>query len=568
MYQALYRQYRPKTFDEVLGQKHITVTLKNQIQKDNIGHAYLFSGTRGTGKTSTAKILSRAVNCIDLKEGNPCNQCEICTGILDESIMDVIEMDAASNRRIDDIRDLRDKVIYPPSRAKYKVYIIDEVHMLTQEAFNALLKTLEEPPKHLIFILATTEPEKLPQTILSRCQRFDFKRVSTRDIVENMKSIGEKLDIQIDDKALNLIARNADGAMRDALSLLDQCISFSENKITYEDAVDILGITNNDQIINLTDSIIRRDLKVSLSQIDDIIQNGKDINQFIKDIILHFRNLMIAKTTKDPSELIQIDEETMEKYLEQTQKIELEFILKALDILTMSDEKSKWSTQPRIILEMAVIQIVKLEEELTLEDRIKRLEMGIKVESSSREIRSSEVETFQESQRAKTREIEDKNLQTSKNTKKENPIENGIDTEQQKINEDKQVEENNEPIVDNKSIDISQIKSSWSDILQKIKKEKMNIYALLIEGKPSTYQNGLLTIGYKEPYGFHKEAVNSSQNKEFVEKTLSSYFNTNININLIMEREKEQPKEDEKKNKDKAIKEVVDFFGENIVEIK
>ena len=548
MYQALYRQYRPTTFDEVLGQKHITVTLKNQIQKESIGHAYLFSGTRGTGKTSTAKILSRAVNCIDLKDGNPCNKCEMCKGIIDESIMDVIEMDAASNRRIDDIRDLREKVIYPPSRTKYKVYIIDEVHMLTPEAFNALLKTLEEPPKHLIFILATTEPEKLPQTILSRCQRFDFKRVSTKDMADRMRSIGEDLNLEIDEKVLNLIARNSDGAMRDALSLLDQCISFGDGKIGYEDAINILGIANNDKMLNLTESIIRKDLKKSLSQTDDIIQDGKDINQFIKDITYHFRNIMIAKSTNDPSELIEMDDETLNSYIEQAEQVQLEFILNTLDILTMSDEKAKWSTQPRIILEMAIIQIAKLEEELSLEDRIEKLEIGIK--SGSQNIVKKDREETTRS-KASQEPIKDENPKTKDHKSEETKVELAREISQ-----------------DSSNIDISAIKSKWKDILQVIKKEKMNVYALLIEGKPSIFQNGLLTIAYKEPYGFHKEAVNSAQNKEFVENTLSNYFNTKLEINLIMEREGQENPEDEKKKIDKSIKNVIDFFGEGLVEIK
>ena len=548
MYQALYRQYRPTTFDEVLGQKHITVTLKNQIQKESIGHAYLFSGTRGTGKTSTAKILSRAVNCIDLKDGNPCNKCEMCKGIIDESIMDVIEMDAASNRRIDDIRDLREKVIYPPSRTKYKVYIIDEVHMLTPEAFNALLKTLEEPPKHLIFILATTEPEKLPQTILSRCQRFDFKRVSTKDMADRMRSIGEDLNLEIDEKVLNLIARNSDGAMRDALSLLDQCISFGDGKIGYEDAINILGIANNDKMLNLTESIIRKDLKKSLSQIDDIIQDGKDINQFIKDITYHFRNIMIAKSTNDPSELIEMDDETLNSYIEQAEQVQLEFILNTLDILTMSDEKAKWSTQPRIILEMAIIQIAKLEEELSLEDRIEKLEIGIK--SGSQNIVKKDREETTRS-KASQEPIKDENPKTKDHKSEETKVELAREISQ-----------------DSSNIDISVIKSKWKDILQVIKKEKMNVYALLIEGKPSVFQNRLLTIAYKEPYGFHKEAVNSAQNKEFVENTLSNYFNTKLEINLIMEREGQENPEDEKKKIDKSIKNVIDFFGEGLVEIK
>ncbi len=552
MYQALYRQYRPKTFDDVLGQKHITTTLKNQILKDNIGHAYLFSGTRGTGKTSTAKILSRAVNCIDLKDGNPCNKCEICKGILEDSIMDVIEMDAASNRRIDDIRDLREKVIYPPSRTKYKVYIIDEVHMLTTEAFNALLKTLEEPPKHLIFILATTEPEKLPQTILSRCQRFDFRRISTRDMSDMMEKIGSDLNLDIDQKVLNLIARNSDGAMRDALSLLDQCVSFSEGNIRYEDATTILGITNNDKILSIIDNIIDKDLKLSLEGIDGIIQDGKDIHQFIKDLSHHFRNLMIAKTTKDPNELLEIDDESLSRYIDQAGKVQLDFILKSLDILTEADEKAKWSTQARIILEMAIIQISRLEETLSLEDRIKRLEMGIKVQP--KDIGEKRVERKLETAKAKPRVEEIKKKEKKK-------------VASETIEESK----DDHPVArqaDALDIDISLIKDKWKDILQLIKKEKMNIYALLIEGRPIDYQNGLITIAYKEPYGFHRQAVNSPQNKEFVENTLSNYFKTKIDISLIMEREGKEDLEDEKKKKDKVIKEVIDFFGEDLVERK
>ena len=231
MHKALYRVYRPKTFEDVVGQEHIVKTLKNQIKNNNIGHAYLFSGTRGTGKTSTAKIFARAVNCLNPINEEPCNECEICRDTLNDNIMDVVEIDAASNNSVDDIRELRESVKYTPSKAKYKVYIIDEVHMLSQGAFNALLKTLEEPPSYVIFILATTEPHKIPATILSRCQRFDFKRVSSKDIAARMAYICEKEDIEVEDKALNLIARNSQGALRDALSILDQCMSFGNDKI-------------------------------------------------------------------------------------------------------------------------------------------------------------------------------------------------------------------------------------------------------------------------------------------------------------------------------------------------
>lgn len=544
MYQALYRQYRPKTFDEVLGQKHITITLKNQIQKENIGHAYLFSGTRGTGKTSTAKIFSRAVNCLNLKDGDPCNECEICLGILDESIMDVIEMDAASNRGINDIRELRDKVIYPPTRAKYKVYIIDEVHMLTTEAFNALLKILEEPPKHLIFILATTEPEKLLPTILSRCQRFDFKRVTMLDIIGNMKSICDKLGIEVEDKVLNLIARNSDGAMRDALSLLDQCTSFSSGKITYDDATSILGIVNSDLILSMADDIIAKDLEKVLKSINDIIQNGKDIHQFIKDLIQHFRNLMIVKTSKIPKELVEIDEDSLERYLNQSKAISLNFILRGLDILTTADEKSKWSTQPRIILEMATIQLTKLDEELSLEERVKKLEMGIRTEQKTLKEEKSKMES---TSRERTPQIS-----------REQPI----------GKEPEPLLEKEIFVDDGKELEFETITKDWQSILQIIKSKKMNIFALLKEGEPVSYSKDLLVIGYKEPFGFHKEAVSSPVNKDFVEQILSTHFKKKIEIKVEMITDKPKAKQEEKDDKEKAIQEVVDFFGKDIVEIK
>ncbi len=540
MYQALYRKYRPQTFDEVLGQDHITTTLKHQIEKGNIGHAYLFSGTRGTGKTSSAKIFSRAVNCLDLKNGNPCNQCDICKGILDESIMDVIEMDAASNNSVDDIRDLRDKVIYPPSRTKYKVYIIDEVHMLSKGAFNALLKTLEEPPKHLIFILATTEPERLPQTILSRCQRFDFKRITNDHIVQNMKKITQSLNVQVDEKVLRLIARNSDGAMRDAQSLLDQCISFNEEKITYEDATNILGITNEDLLFNMVDDILEKSLEKTLGTIDDIIQNGKDIHQFIKDLIYHFRNLMVVKTSNKPEEIM--ESEDIEALLVQSKKMKLEYILSALQILTTADASAKWSTQPRIILEVAMIKLVKLEEELSLEERIKRLEMGI------RDKVQSPVE-----QKVVERKV--------------------LVTETTSVKKEEEIKEEEEPakaetiIDDGSELTLDTINNQWSAVMQTIKTKKINIYALLLEGEVVSFENNLLTIGYKEGFGFHKEAISSPNNKAFVEEIIGAHFNKPIVMSFISGNKTTKSNPNKVNTKDQAINEIIDLFGEDVVEI-
>lgn len=540
MYQALYRQYRPKTFDEVLGQEHVVNTIKNQIQNGNIGHAYLFSGTKGTGKTSVAKIFSRAVNCLNPVDGNPCNECEICKGILDETIMDVIEMDAASNRGIDDIRELKDKTMYPPSRAKYKIYIIDEVHMLTEQAFNALLKTLEEPPKHLIFILATTEPEKLPQTILSRCQKFDFKRIKTVDLIKNMNKICGELNIPVEERALKLIARNSDGSMRDCLSLLDQCISYKEGELKHEDVLDILGIANTELLFSLVDNIMGKDLENALFKIDEIIQDGKDINQFIKDLIFHFRNLLIVKTSNNPMEIMDIDEETVEKYIVQVKDMSVDYILKVLDILNTSEAQAKWATQPRIILEMAIIKIVKIEERMALEERVKKLEEIIKG-GEIPIVKANETKTVEKTiTKSKPKKI----IEEPKREPEPEP----------------------EPIVDDGvELPFETIKNNWENILQVVRDSRASTHGLLREGEPISFSNNKLEIGFKDGYGFHKEAISKDENKELVEKIISNYFNKNISINFIMI---DNFVEEENTTDKDSIQEVTDFFGEDIVEIK
>jgi len=542
MYQALYRKYRPKTFDEVLGQEHVTTTLKNQIISGNIGHAYLFSGTKGTGKTSTAKIFSRAVNCLHPVNGNPCNECEICKGIMDESIMDVIEMDAASNRKIEDIRELKDKVIYPPAKAKYKIYIVDEVHMLTNQAFNALLKTLEEPPRHLIFILATTDVQKLPQTIISRCQRFDFRRLTSRDIVSNMRNILDKLNVKIDDSILHLIARNSDGAMRDALSLLDQLISYSSN-LTYQDALKILGIANMDFIFSLVENIKNRKIEDSLLAINDIIQEGKDIIQFIKDLIYHYRNLLIAKTSNNAVEIMDMDEGMAKEYIKQSSDMTLDYILRSIEILNDSEKRMSWSTQPRIILEMAVIKLINLEERMSLEDRVRNLEEMIsKGEVSAIQNRKQPVPKKAEENRNITHRIE----KEDKKEKEEKAEESGT-------------------FDDGGEISFEAIKANWDKILRIVKGKDIKTNAFLKEGKPFFFSDNVLTIAYDDRHIFHKEAMGKPNNKELVENIISSLFNKNIKIKLILESDRE---EDRIEDKEDIIKDVINFFGEDIVKIE
>ena len=327
-YTALYREWRPKTFNDVVGQEHITTTLKNQILNHRIAHAYLFCGTRGTGKTSTAKVFAKALNCLNLQDGEPCNECEMCRKINEGLAIDVTELDAASNNGVDKIRDIIDDVKYPPQEAKYKVYIMDEVHMLSAGAVNAFLKTLEEPPNNVIFILATTDPQKLPITILSRCQRFDFKRINNNEITARLRKIVDDQNVLADERSLNLIARVSDGAMRDSLSILDQAISMGNGNVDYNTVVSMLGLVTNEHLFNLTNAVIQRSVEKSIGIIEDVIYSGKDIYLFIKDLITHYRNLLMAKVTNNPEEVLDMSEENIALIKEQSARLRAEEIMR------------------------------------------------------------------------------------------------------------------------------------------------------------------------------------------------------------------------------------------------
>lgn len=387
--QAIYRKYRPDTFDKVYGQKHITDILKNQIETKNISHAYIFSGSRGTGKTSCAKIFARAINCLNLQDGNPCNKCENCMSSLEESTLDIVEMDAASNRRIDDIRELRDKVIYPPTKLKYKVYIIDEAHMITNEGFNALLKIMEEPPKHLVFILATTEIDKIPQTILSRCQRYEFKMINAKDISDNIKYILNDLNRKMDDDAIELIANKADGAMRDALSILDQVLSIEKENITKQDINDILGIVDNTGIFKLVNSIIKKDATEVLDNLYTISHN-KPVENVMDELLNHYRNLLLSKNGLD--NIRQNNTQYNVEYNAQSELITNRQIVESMSIIIEHQKKLKQADNQKALLEILVMRLIDyidyddlIARVNTLEDKLKNIEQnGIKINSSQK----------------------------------------------------------------------------------------------------------------------------------------------------------------------------------------
>ena len=357
-YKALYRETRPEVFDEILGQESIVKILRHQVETDTVSHAYLFTGTRGTGKTTTARILAKAVNCeAPDVSGRPCGKCDACRQIADGSFVDVIEIDAASNNGVDNIRELRESVNYPPAVGRVKVYIIDEVHMLSTGAFNALLKTLEEPPENVIFILATTNPEKLPQTVLSRCMRLDFKRVPQSVLAQHMKDICSDRGVAIDDDALRLLAANADGSVRDSLSILEQCLSSGEQRLTRDLVLDFLGAVSEEFYLELTGCVMRGDISSAFVLIDHAVSDGKDVKQIMKDWMSHCRNLLIAKYVNDPKDLLNLSAENIALLKEQAAGISLAEIDRAIITLAKAVNDSRYSTQARILLEVAVVSI-------------------------------------------------------------------------------------------------------------------------------------------------------------------------------------------------------------------
>ena len=376
-YTALYRKFRPITFSELVGQEHITRTLRNQIMADRVGHAYLFNGGRGTGKTSSAKILARAINCLNPKDGEPCNECEICKGALNGSLTDIVEMDAASNNSVEDIRSIREEVNFLPTKAKYRVYIIDEVHMLSPGAFNALLKTLEEPPEHVKFILATTEPQKLPATILSRCQRFDFKRISNEDIIKRLEIVCKESNIEITEGALKIISVLAEGAMRDALSILERCVQDGENKIDEDKIKDLVGIPKITFVHSIVDAIVEYDIDKALASMDEILNQGKDLNNFLWEIIKYVKDVLIYKSS-GKAELYSEDEVTNIKNL--SDKVTKEKLVNLFYELSNLENDMKWSTQKTIMFQAGIIKLCSKEIGTggDIEDRLEKIENYLK----------------------------------------------------------------------------------------------------------------------------------------------------------------------------------------------
>ena len=542
MHKALYRVYRPKNFSDVIGQEHIVRTLKNQIENNNVGHAYLFCGTRGTGKTSTAKIFSRAVNCTNLHNDEPCNECENCREILEDKTMDVVEIDAASNNSVDDIRELRENVKYSPAKAKYKVYRIDEVHMLSQGAFNALLKTLEEPPSYVIFILATTEPHKIPATILSRCQRFDFKRVTVKDISSRMRYICEKEGIEADEKALNLIARNSQGALRDALSILDQCISFEGNKISYNDVIELLGSVNIEQLFDLAESIIKEDTRKSLQILNDFIIWGKDVRNLVNDLIDHFRNLMVCKISNDLDEIISLPEETIDLLKQQAETIDTNNLIRILNILSEAQDGMKISSNPRVLMEVTMMKIAQPMFDESKEALIKRIEnLEQKIESGN--IKVNHISTNQ-------------------------TVDNFNENNQQNNNTVEKQEDENIEYENLKGDDIKLVEKSWKKILQKMKEDKNQVIRALLQDVDSfNISEDTLYIIFTDNYSFAKSRLDSPATIQYVEKVIREVLNRSFSVKIALKSQLSNLNTQIKKE-DKGEQILKNIVSEDILEVK
>lgn len=533
-YTALYRKWRPKVFEEVVGQTDLIHAIKNQLKNGNVGHAYLFSGTRGTGKTSTAKIFSRAINCISPQDGNPCNACEICLGIMDESLMDVVEIDAASNNGVDDIRELRENVKYPPSRAKYKVYIIDEVHMLSTGAFNALLKTLEEPPSYVVFILATTEPHKLPATILSRCQRFDFKRVSGEALLELLSYICQFNEVTWETEALEMIIKKSDGAARDSLSMLDQCLSVGEKAITKELVIKSLGLVQSEVIAALVDQVAEGSYLALFETVEQLIHDGKNINQFVKDMIDYYRDLMMVASAGPSSKVVKTRAD-MDVFETQAKKLGLNRILYDLGQLIELDQQMKWSTNSRIMLEMTLVKLSQ-----PMPDVKVSAQSQVAMESASGQGQGIKTKYPQEV----------RNTQAAQESKApvETPVVMQVEAQEGDANG-------------------AVIQSKWQEIIQYLtRNKKASVRALLVEGTFIGATGKTVQIGYPEIFGFHLNAIRKDENRIEVEKAILAVtgFSVRAQFDFLDAFQVKKDKSDEGESSLEALKTALGEYAEKL----
>lgn len=547
-YTALYRQWRPIDFDDVIGQNHIINTLKNGITSKRISHAYLFTGTHGTGKTTTAKILARAVNCESPREGNPCNDCCICKGILSGSLLDVIEIDAASNNGVDSVREIREEANYCPSRSKYKVYIIDEVHMLSSGAFNSLLKTLEEPPAHVIFILATTEPQKLPATILSRCQRYDFHKVAVQDIIKRIKQIANKINIQIDDDAIILIARISDGSLRDAISLFDQVSTLGCDNITYDDVLNIAGIVDDESISNIVDDIYNYRIEDIIKSVDEISSSGKSIPVLVQDIINYYRNLLVISVAGSDTELIVMDRKILSIMEEQVKLYNRDVLVKIIQELSSLLSEIKKTDCPKVLLEISLLRLCmiirpdeqqKVDKNIIPQNVINHSGEGRKISAPKQTTNVREKKSKQHKdmeQEISTKDIEQKNKkQTAEGNEHDcqNQMPEGFRQNQQ--NEQSEMEQGN---LAEYKVSADQSFEKWPEVLQALKtNRKSALYYNLEDVEARLVNDELLELIFKAADSTRKDIASQQINIQALQEAIFSVVGRNIQISYLLAKE-------------------------------
>ncbi|WP_139492626.1 DNA polymerase III subunit gamma/tau [Brevibacillus dissolubilis] len=579
-YTALYRVYRPQTFGDVIGQEHVTTTLRNALREGRLSHAYLFNGPRGTGKTSAAKIMSKAVNCEQPQDGEPCNECGTCKAITDGSVTDVLEIDAASNRGVEEIRDIRDKVKFAPSDVRYKVYIIDEVHMLTTEAFNALLKTLEEPPSHVLFILATTEPHKLPATIISRCQRFDFHRISLGEMVRRIQYICDQQQVQAEEQALKLIAKMAEGGMRDALSLLDQVISFSGKQVNTSDVLQITGAVAQTYFSTLARAVAERNVAGVIEQFEQVMVQGKDPEHFMQDFMFYYRDMLLLKTAPNLTEIL---ERTLvdEQFAEVAKLYELPVLYETIEVLNQALTQLKWSTHSRVLVEMTLVRLCQpqgsafgaasvsaqqvaptaAEDVISLTNRVKQLEerLGqvlrgqVAIDTSAGGAQAAEPR----------REVR----------RPASAGHGGSKTPMNRVRE----------IVRNADEGVTQrIRGTWSQILSEVKKMNYKYHAWMVSGMPAVASKEGVIVVFKGQV--HCEKTMEPELRSMVESVLHRASSLPLQLYSITEEEWDSVKHEVQAGgssaggggdpaanvpqEDPLIAEAIKLAGERFVEIK
>ncbi|MDQ0340609.1 DNA polymerase-3 subunit gamma/tau [Caldalkalibacillus uzonensis] len=568
-YQALYRVWRPQTFDDVVGQAHIIQTLKNALSNQTYTHAYLFTGPRGTGKTSTAKIMAKAVNCEQAPTDNPCNQCAACRGITQGTVVDVVEIDAASNNGVDEIRDLRDKVKYAPTEVRLKVYIIDEVHMLSQGAFNALLKTLEEPPAHVMFILATTEPHKIPLTIMSRCQRFDFKRISQKEMLERLHIICAEEGFQVEQEALELLTQVAEGGMRDCLSLLDQAVSFADGEVTVADVETITGSVAQEALMDLADCLMRQETEEAIKRLGLLLDEGKEPTRIVEDLIYFYRDVLLYRQAPGLAEGFQRLRLT-ERLKEQIQAYRDEHLFQAIERLSRAQQDMKWTHHPRIFLEVALIQLTH-----HLDESLPEPAAGAHSPRASEEIEQLKmrVDTLEKALKrlgqqggvtAVGRQEESVSRAGSRS-----PSSSGSSLPLAKLKE--VLKTASKPM-------LKQLLEKWPAILEEVKQKQIMVHAWLRDGEPVASGPSFFLLAFKS--SIHRETTEKESHRQLIEQVVQQYLQTEAQMVTIMYNEWEDLKQQfiaehkekkaegrEEEKQDPFYREAVRLVGEELVEV-